>query len=188
MLHACSSNQSSGNSQNHYSQPEHFGNAQQKVTLEKSLSDIPADGKLRPEHIKMYVSVRIKQEQLRYQRHTENPASGELEKTNLQNSALTDDIETIAIDDFGFDSKIYYWSKKVIQETLQNYSSSSSSTAAELTDNDTLVHNLTLLKKHRDELRFAHSYRLKLKHSSEPDTALKNVSNNQLAFTQKPSS
>jgi len=187
VLSACNTSQSAKVSQHNNS--DKSGINPDKVSLKQLLSTIPADGKLRDEHLTMYVSVKIKQEQLRY----------------LQKSALTDvanssennfhrfterDLEKIAIEDFGFNSEIYFWSKKMIHDTLAAYADSKpDSDADNLTkNNDALIHNLSIVAKHRDELRFAHNYRLKLQISSSRQSSFKNVSKNQLALTPKPSS
>ena len=184
MLFACSSNQSSKVSQQNHS--ENSSNTRDNESQEKLLATIPVDGKLRDEHLKMYVSVKIKQEQLRYQQQTSTSENKEQVDANFQH--YTDrDLEKIAFNDFGFDSEIYYWSKRIIQDTLLIYVGGTSTSDTDHTKRDVLTHNLSLLAKHRDELRFANSYRLKLNTSPNPQSALKNISNTQLASTPEPS-
>ena len=184
MLFACSSNQSSKVSQHNNS--ENSSNSQDNVSQKQLLATIPVDGKLRDEHLKMYVSVKIKQEQLRYQQQVSTSDNKEQVDPNIQN--YTDrDLEKIAINDFGFDSEIYYWSKRIIQDTLLIYVGSNSTPDTDHTNRDLLMHNLSVLAKHKDELRFANSYRLKLNVSSNPQSTLNKISNTQLASTPKPS-
>jgi len=184
MLFACSSSQSSKVSQHNNS--ENSSNTQDNASQQQLLATIPVDGKLRDEHLKMYVSVKIKQEQLRYQQQVSKSEIKEQVDPNFQRYTERD-LEKIAINDFGFDSEIYYWSKKIIQNTLLTYVGGSSTSDTNHINTDVLMHNLSILAKHKDELRFANSYRLKLNVSSSQQSYLKNISKNQPVLTPKPS-
>ena len=186
LLFACNASQSSKATQQN--NLEKSSKTQNHTLQGELLSTIPVDGKLQDAHLQMYVSVKIKQEQLRYQQ--EISQSKELEQDNRYSHNYTDrDLETIAINEFGFDPKIYHWSKKIIQNTLRvNVSEESrSDTGSKQLGNQVLKHNLSVLAKHNDELRFANSYRLKLNISSNQQTAFKNVNKTQSAVTPKPS-
>lgn len=184
MLFACSSSQSSKVSQHNNS--ENSSNTLDNASQQQLLATIPVDGKLRDEHLKMYVSVKIKQEQLRYQQQVSKSEIKEQVDPNFQRYTERD-LEKIAINDFGFDSEIYYWSKKIIQNTLLTYVGGGSTSDTNHINTDVLMHNLSILAKHKDELRFANSYRLKLNVSSSQQSYLKNISKNQPVLTPKPS-
>lgn len=186
VLFACNTSQSTKATQQKNS--EKTENKQINTSQEQLLSTIPVDGKLRDEHLKMYVSVKIKQEQLRYQQQLSQSQSIEQIDPNFQK--YTDkEIEAIAVNEFGFDLQVYFWSKKIIQDTLLVYAGSSPAPDAISLQpgKNVLTHNLSILTKHRDELRFANSYRLKLNISSSRQSALKNISKNQSAVFPKPS-
>ena len=139
---------------------------------------IPIDGRLRDEHLQMYVSVRIKQEQLRYEFETENTANyilntGEIKSadtdTNIASRSLTSVAknssafyEKKAVEDFEFNRHLYFWAKQTIVDTLARapIGNALSKKRASNFEEYVVTHNLQMIEKYRDELRFAENYKL----------------------------
>lgn len=187
-LSACHSSQPANASRD--DNPEISGNRLDNLALEQVSLTIPADGKLRDEHLTMYVSVKIRQEQLRFQQKTSSTSTEKKESsgTNSHDSAKNQ-FEEIAMQEFGFDSRIYLWSKKMIHDTLAAdiVSDSKSSPALLIQNDDALFHNLSVIAKHNDELRFADNYKLEPPSSLISQQSLKRISVSQPAVPPKPS-
>lgn len=152
-LTACSSNQI----------PEAY--QQQDDINNNELSSIPKDGKLRTAHVRMYVAVKIKQEQLR---HEAQPGQSVNQAANLPNNTyrnVDNAFEKAAIEHFEFESDVYYWAKNKINDTLINYTDDGSTPLKTMSNigNPVIAHNLSILKKFKDELRFASQYKLEPK-------------------------
>ena len=152
-LAACSSNQI----------PESY--QQQDDENNSELSSIPKDGKLRASHVRMFVAVRIKQEQLR---HEAEPGQSVDRSSNLPNHSYrntNNGFEKAAIEHFEFDSDVYFWAKNKINDTLINYTDAGSNSLKTMSNigNPIIAHNLSILKKFKDDLRFAQQYKLKPK-------------------------
>lgn len=184
-LFACSASQSTSFSENN-SIEKTRNNKSTGTHPETSLS-IPVDGKLGDEHLKLYVSVTILVEQLRYEQ-----VSAQLQKSNRpfsQNSTNNRALEELAIDYFGYDPQLYYWSKKIIEKILNN-----PGTPAQNTDDvkvylarEILFHNIAILEKNRDELQFALNYRLKSGPAKAQHSEIKTTGSISTASTQHPS-
>ena len=67
LLSACSSNQTADINQQQFDDNQNIKKTVETIPQEPRAPVIPIDGRLRDEHMQMYVSVKIKQEQLRYQ-------------------------------------------------------------------------------------------------------------------------
>ena len=149
-LSACSSNLS----------PE--SNRQENNNSTYDLSSIPRDGKLRAEHVRMYVSVKIKQEQLRFESKSQQQINDAFDSSYHRNARTTNTFEKAAIEHFEFDSQVYFWSKNVIDDILINYTDSDSNPRSSMSNigNPTIAYNLAMLTKFKDDLRFAKHYRI----------------------------
>lgn len=152
-LTACSSNQI----------PEAY--QQQEDANNSELSSIPKDGKLRSAHVRMFVAVRIKQEQLRYEAETEQSVNHSRNLSNHSYRYINNRFEKAAIEHFEFDSDVYFWAKDKISDTLINYTDDGSNPLQSMSNigNPIIAHNLSILKKFKDDLRFAQQYKLKPK-------------------------
>lgn len=129
------------------------------------LSSIPKDGRLQTEHIYMYVSVKIKQEQLRYESASKQQNQNIKYLSNENHINTNSKFEKAAIDHFEFDSHVYHWTKNVINDLLINYTDSSINLRSTMSNvgNPMIAHNLSVIKKYKDDLRFAQQYKLKPK-------------------------
>lgn len=144
-----------------------------------NLSGIPTDGKLRDEHLQMYVSVQIIQEQIRYQQTTSGTKIGD---ANV--------LEKQAINHFEFDNQLYHWVKKVIKETSQ-----SDNEANFISVNSTLnpvnavvAHNRATIKKYKGELEFVKKYKLQPRLVKSSPNEARGKTQKQVAFPLKTSS
>lgn len=152
ILGACSSNQA----------PDAFI---QDDAINNELSSIPKDGKLHAAHVRMYVSVKIKQEQLRHQNETGRSTNDSSYLSNNLYRNTNDVFEKEAIEYFEFDRNVYYWARNKINDTLINYTEDGSSPRKSMSNigNPIIAHNLSILKKYKDDLRFAKHYKLEPK-------------------------
>ena len=121
------------------------------TTRNTKVAGIPMDGKLRDEHLQMYVSIQIILEQIRYQR-----ASSGIFINNKN------ELEEMAIGHFEYDSRLYQWVKKIVENTSQNSNDTNYIRANNFSspDNSVIAHNLSKIRKFRDELRFVKKYKL----------------------------
>ena len=149
---------------------------------------IPIDGRLRDEHIQMYVSVRIKQEQIRFQREElrstflakrgqqSSSTPGKSQVVNLKDSTSIisqKQLEKMAVEEFDFNVQLYHWAKQTIQRT-QTYLTNDNimkSRRASSFEEYVLSHNLKMLDKYQDELRFAVNYKIELPSTIKHDSA-----------------
>ena len=151
-----------------------------EITFENTkLSGIPTDGKLRDEHLQMYVSVQIIQEQIRYQQETSGTKIGD-----------ANTLEKQAINHFEFDNQLYHWVKKVIKETSQ-----SENEANFISINNTLnpvnavvAHNHATIKKYKGELEFVKKYKLQPRLVKSSPSEPRGKMQKQVAFPLKTSS
>jgi hypothetical protein len=178
-LSGCGSNQPANTdvSQPNSSRQSNIHNAVDTIQEPKSPT-VPIDGRLRDEHLQMYVSVRIKQEQLRYKSETENAAnyisntsdtkiadahtnaaSRSLTSAAKNSSAL---YEKQAVEDFEFNRHLYFWAKQTIVDTLARapIGNALSKKRASNFEEYVVTHNLRMIEKYRDQLRFAENYKL----------------------------
>lgn len=139
---------------------------------------IPIDGRLRDEHLQMYVSVRIKQEQLRFEAESDNATNyisntGDIKitdaGTNTASPSLTAAVkkssalnEKQAVEDFEFNRHLYFWAKQTIVDTLARapIGNALSKKRASNFEEYVVTHNLQMIEKYRDQLRFAENYKL----------------------------
>lgn len=178
-LSGCGANQPSNSS---ISQPKssNHSNIHKAVNIfqEQKPPTIPIDGRLRDEHLQMYVSVRIKQEQLRFEAESDNAAnyisnasdaviSGAGSKqaspslvVAAKNSSVL--YEKKAIEDFEFNRHLYFWAKQTIVDTLAYapVDNALNKRRASNFEEYVVTHNLQMIKKYRDQLRFAENYKL----------------------------
>ena len=160
---SCSSNQSSDI------------NHQKNINSHFELPSISKDGRLRAEHVHMYVSAKIKQEQLRYEKESHQKNIEFTGSLNNSNSSENISLERAAIEHFEFDPQVYFWSKNIIDDTLANYTDNDSNPRKSMSNigNPVIAHNLRILKKFKDDLRFARYYKLKPKLLTTSSSALK---------------
>ncbi|MCI0508399.1 MAG: hypothetical protein L0Z73_20185 [Gammaproteobacteria bacterium] len=149
---------------------------------------IPIDGRLRDEHLQMYVSVKIKQEQLRYETEISTSPNLSANISNAENTGVatkgktpvsqsntvkpvigTEKInyEKMAVEDFEFNKYLYFWAKQTIAETLERanaHNDGKISRAANFSEY-VISHNLEMIEKYKDQLRFAENYKLELSES-----------------------
>lgn len=152
----------------------------QKDNVENAkVSGIPTDGKLRDEHLQMYVSVQIIQEQIRYQHKTSGTKIGDANALEKQ-----------AIKHFEFDTQLYHWVKKIIKETSQ-----SDNEATYVPVNGTIVpvnavvaHNRAVIRKYKGELEFVKKYKLPPRLVKSSPTEPRGNTQSQAAFPLKTSS
>jgi hypothetical protein len=177
LLSACSSNKPADVSQQQIDSNQKVKNTVETYPQQPRSPVIPLDGRLRDEHIKMYVSVKIKQEQIRYQHEESDTAilskinTASIDNTtgnqlaNQSNSYTAGKAilnERLAIEEFEFNVQLYHWVKQTIQRTharsleedIRKYKRFSNF------EEYVLVHNLNMLEKHEDELRFADNYKI----------------------------
>lgn len=178
-LSGCGSNQPA-NTDVSQSKSNHHSDIHKAVdTIQEQKSPtIPIDGRLRDEHLQMYVSVRIKQEQLRYEAETENAANyisntagtkitdagtntapRSLTSAAKNSSAL---YEKQAVENFEFNRHLYFWAKQTIVDTLARapIGNALSKKRASNFEEYVVTHNLQMIEKYRDQLRFAENYKL----------------------------
>ena len=178
-LSGCGSNQPANTdvSQPNSNRQSNIHNAVDTIQEPKSPT-VPIDGRLRDEHLQMYVSVRIKQEQLRYASETENvtnyisntsdtkitdadtnTASRSLISVAKNSSAV---YEKQAVEDFEFNRHLYFWAKQTIVDTLARapIGNALSKKRASNFEEYVVTHNLQMIEKYRDQLRFAENYKL----------------------------
>ena len=194
LLSACSSNQSSNqpsdvSQQNFAGKNQNIQNAVEKIPSQES-PVVPMDGRLRNEHIQMYVSVKIKQEQLRYE---QSIAYIKTQETNTKATrAISDiEIEKLAIEHFDLNPELYFWSKKIINNTLKRSAMEDVSKPRRISsfEEAVVVHNFSMIEKFKDELRFAQQYKLHPPTSTKPKTTKvkQAFAEQQMALFLKPS-
>jgi hypothetical protein len=178
-LSGCGSNQPT-NSNISQPKPSNHSDIHKAVDTfqEQKPPTIPIDGRLRDEHLQMYVSVRIKQEQLRFEAESDNAAnyisntsdtviSGAGSKQvspSLSAAARNSSVlyEKKAIEDFEFNRHLYFWAKQTISDTLAHapIDNALNKRRASNFEEYVVTHNLQMIEKYRDQLRFAENYRL----------------------------
>jgi len=149
-------------------------------TAEKTkVSGIPTDGKLRDEHLQMYVSVQIIQEQIRYQQATSGTKTGD-----------ASNLEKQAINHFEFDYQLYHWVKKVIKETSlsANEANFISVNNALNPVNAVIAHNRATIQKYKGELEFVKKYKLQPRLVKSSPNEPRGKTQKQVAFPLKTSS
>ena len=191
LLSGCHSNQVSDlEQQNHPTGNQGIHKTVDNVPQQEA-SVIPLDGRLRAEHMQMYVSVKIKQEQIRYEQAITYVKSQVQDASKTQiDTDIT--LERLAIDDFEFNPQLYFWAKKTIAETLARFANEGIGKGKRITNFEEAViaHNLSMIDKFKDELRFAENYQLHLPTSITPQTAKADqvMPERQMALFLKPSS
>ena len=175
LVSGCGSNQTASISQQDISNQKDIHKAVEIIPQQKTPT-IPIDGRLRDEHLQMYVSVKIKAEQLRYEMESadsnvhiarvadqtvaeinQKPSTRQAEAINSPSA-----YEKKAIEEFEFNSNLYFWAKQTIYETLaqspvdNTFSKKRASNFAEYVVN----HNLRIVNKYRDQLQFVENYKL----------------------------
>lgn len=178
LLFGCGSNQPANTniSQPVSNQHSNIHRAVETIQEQKSPT-VPIDGRLRDEHLQMYVSVKIKQEQLRYAAETENSSSfisnvgaaadiesgvnhlPSVRKATKQSPVI---YEKKALADFEFNTYLYYWAKQTIADTLARLpvDKALNKRRASNFEEYVVAHNLRMIEKYRDQLRFAENYKL----------------------------
>jgi len=172
LLTGCGSNQTADVDQPNISTHDNIHNAVE-ITPQKAPT-IPIDGRLRDEHLKMYVSVKIKEEQLRYAAETAsanihiaqvaNPSTDNTKPVNEQSKTINapTNYEKKAIEEFEFNSYLYLWAKQTIANTLAHEPLSDTLRRKRASNFTEYVvnHNLQMVDKYRDQLEFAEHYKL----------------------------
>lgn len=175
-LSGCGSNQASIN-QHKIDYQTDIHKAVDTVPVQPSEPTIPLDGRLRDEHLQMYVSVKIKQEQLRYEaedaieatyiagnRAVVIPAAASKQSLSAASPAAkkaSARYEQQAIENFEFNTHLYFWAKHTIHETFTRASREGTlKRRASNFKEYVLSHNLQMVEKYKDQLRFAENYKL----------------------------
>jgi hypothetical protein len=187
ILSGCDSNQPADVSQQESNSQTNIHKAVE-IIPQQTTPVIPIDGRLRDEHLLMYVSVKIKQEQLRYETEISTASSLNTNVSNVVNASIAAkgktpvpspittksatgadkiDYEKIAVEEFEFNKYLYFWAKQTITETLAraNVRDERKITRAANFSEYVISHNLEMIEKYKDQLRFAESYKLKLSES-----------------------
>ncbi|WP_455207396.1 hypothetical protein [Kaarinaea lacus] len=210
LLCACSSHQSADIDISHHrlDSQQPVQNAVEIIPQQKPPT-VPLDGRLRDEHLQMYVSVKIKQEQIRYDSET-SPSLNQVKINNkvpmtdvatnqkrhtLQSTRKPNaDYEKMAVEDFEFNTQLYFWAKQTIAETLEqaaikNKAKSKYSRASNFQEY-VITHNLQMVEKYHDQLRFVENYKLQATNSRVQHAAKigPDVADRQTALILKPSS
>ena len=214
LLCACSSHQSADIDISHHRlDSQHPVQKAVEIIPQQKSPTVPLDGRLRDEHLQMYVSVKIKQEQLRYDSETSHASKQakinnevpmtevapnqkrytlQSAKQSIKNSNAI--YEKMAVEDFEFNTQLYFWAKQTIAETLEqaaikNKAKSKYSRASNFQEY-VITHNLQMIEKYHDQLRFVANYKLqetdsRVQHAAKigPD-----VADQQTALVLKPSS
>ncbi|WP_455220810.1 hypothetical protein [Kaarinaea lacus] len=175
LLSACGSNQTASINQPDISNQKDIHKAVEIIPQQK-IPTIPIDGRLRDEHLQMYVSVKIKEEQLRYEAesadsnvHIAKVADQSVADSNQKPPARQQEAinspsryEKKAIEEFEFNSNLYLWAKQTIYETLSRSpveNTLSKKRASNFTEY-VVNHNLRMINKYRDQLQFVENYKL----------------------------
>lgn len=206
LLCACGSNQPSGSGPDRST--SHSQNIQQDVESipQKKTPVVPMDGRLRDEHMQMYVSVKIRQEQLRYEQGITyiakqdpqnphgKPAALHLAQARLSGREQVPDrvYEQMAVKEFEFNRQLFYWTKQTIRNVMDDLSNEGGvgKRTASNFEESVKMHNRNMIKKYRDELAFALNYQLPPSKPIEEQTASANpaVMERQTALFLDPSS
>lgn len=151
MICACSSNQSSELAQDRSYIPD-FNSVH-----------VPTDGRLLNEHVRMYVSVKIKQEQFRYE--NKQQISNKTRTVINQHGYSADSLEKAALEHFEFNPRVYFWAKNTIEDILINYTDVNANPRRTMSNisNPVIAHNLAVIQKFKEDLRFAKQYRIEPK-------------------------
>ena len=190
LLCACGSNQPSdpGQAQN----TNHRQNIQNAIEIiqQENTPAVPMDGRLRDEHLQMYVSVKIRQEQLRYEQgityvaqHSQHKVSDKKGNTaGTQNTVYVLSNEPVphriyekqAVKEFEFDDQLYFWAKRTIQAAMARSASEDLAEHKRISsfEESVAAHNLKMIQKYQDELQFALNYKL------QPPTSIKKPTSN----------
>ena len=206
MLAACSSNHQTAVSQQQIDSKQTVKKTIESYPKQQRSPVIPIDGRLRDEHIQMYVSVKIKQEQLRYQQEESNSTiqikntvsninSKENQPVNSDNSfniTPASLIERVAVEEFDFNVQLYHWVKQTIRYTQARRTEMETSNQQRISSFEEYVmaHNLEMLERHADELHFAANYKITLPSSMKQHRVNigSTVANQQTTNVLKPSS
>ena len=207
LLSASSSNQPADVSQQRFDNNQSIEKTVESNAQQPRPPIIPIDGRLRNEHMQMYVSVKIRQEQIRYQHKKSNtpvlsknnaaPINNTVENqpVNQNNSDTVGNArlnERLAIEEFEFNVQLYHWVKQTIQRTQARSLEEDVSKYKRVSNFEeyVLAHNLKMLKKHEDELRFAAKYKLSPPSpiNQYSSNMMSGVTNQQTSLTLKPSS
>lgn len=208
LLSACSSNKPADVSQQQIDNNQKVKKTVETYPQQPRSPIVPLDGRLRDEHMEMYVSVKIKQEQIRYQHEELNTAifsknnaasmdsSYETQPVNTNHSNRVNpaiSYEKMAVKEFEFNGQLYHWAKQIIQRTQARSIKEDISKYKRVSNFEeyVIVHNLKMLEKHEDELRFADNYKISPPSSLQQYTAniVSDVAKQQLLpLMLKPSS
>jgi hypothetical protein len=159
-----------------------------RVTPIHVTPSVPVDGRLRDADITVYVSVKIKQEQFHYEWAITQTINQELNTLYAQSDSDIN-FETLAINYFEFDPQLYHWSKKTINTTLSHVSDPEFSNREEMSNFNQWVisHNISMIEKFKDELRFAKNYKLNPTFITKPKSILKAINTKEMALFLIPS-
>ena len=209
LLSACSSNQPADVSRQQIDNNKNIRQTLETNSQQPRSPIIPIDGRLRDEHMQMYVSVKIKQEQIRYQHEGSNSvilsnneaasrnnttANQQVNQSNSDTVAKAILNERLAIEEFEFNAQLYHWVKQTIRYTQiqSNKEDVSKSRRASNFEEYVLAHNLKMLEKHADELRFAANYKISplspIKQRTANANMVSDIANQPLPLILEPSS
>lgn len=204
LLYACGSNQPSET----LVQPE---NSKSQLFHKNALEGkphsmtpaVPMDGRLRDQHMQMYVSVKIRQEQLRYEQEITYVTRHERQKwpvtmpANVQNAVhLTSSTsispavyEKRAIAEFNFNTQLYFWAKRTIREAIARSENEDLDKYKRVSsfEESVIAHNINMIQKYQNELRFAQKYKLQSSASIVKQAASREIAKQQTALFLEPS-
>jgi len=173
LLSGCGSSQTANIEQANIRIQDNIHDAVEIIPQQKAPT-IPIDGRLRDEHLRMYISVKIKEEQLRYEAETANEYShialvaNRSATTSKQVARQPASIngpssyEKKAIEEFDFNFPLYLWAKQTIADTLARKPLDNTLRKKKASNFTEYVvnHNLQMINKFSDQLQFVERYKL----------------------------
>jgi hypothetical protein len=196
VLWACGSNQPADSDRVQNTDPRKNIQKAVEIIPQQSFPVVPIDGRLRDEHIQMYVSVKIRQEQLCYEqnityvkRQNKRDAAA-CASSKKANSSRT--YEKLAIKEFDFNDQLFYWVKRTVNDATVRRAKTGpvSGKRASSFEESVAIHNMRMIQKYQDELTFALNYRIPAPTSMAQQTTSTepNVAAQQTALFLQPSS